>query len=66
MHRHVTPYDPSANGEVERFNWNLKKCIQAAVTEGVDWRKALQNFLMNYRSTPHRIIGETPAKLLFG
>ena len=32
-HRRIIPYHPAANGEVEQFNRNLKKYIQAAVTE---------------------------------
>ena len=64
--RIVTPYWPSANGEVERFNRVLKKFNQIAHAEGHDWRVKLQEFLLFYRSTPHSITGETPAKVLFG
>uniref|UniRef100_A0A7M5XNH5 Endonuclease n=1 Tax=Clytia hemisphaerica TaxID=252671 RepID=A0A7M5XNH5_9CNID len=52
-HRKVTPYHPMANGEVERFNRNLKKTIQASIAEGQNWRQALDNFLLSYRTTPH-------------
>ena len=65
-HRKVTPYHPEANGEVERFNQNLKKCIQAAITAGQNWRIALQNYLLSYRTTPHATTGVAPANLLFG
>ena len=37
-HHKVTPYWPSANGEVERFNRVLKKAIQTAHTDGKDWK----------------------------
>ena len=64
-HRRVTPYHPMANGEVERFNRSLKKCIQTAISQGLDWRTALQNFLLNYRNTEHATTGATPAELFF-
>ena len=65
-HRRVTPYHPIANGEVERFNRSLKKCIQTAMSEGMDWRVVLQNFLLNYRTTPHSTTGVSPSDLFFG
>ena len=65
-HRRVTPYHPIANGEVKRFNRNLKKCIQTSISKGIDWRISLQNFLLNYRNTIHSTTGVTPAELLFG
>ncbi|MCH2405926.1 MAG: DDE-type integrase/transposase/recombinase [Nitrosopumilus sp.] len=65
-HRIVTPYWPSANGEVERFNRVLKKQNQTAHVEGLDWREKLQEFLLYYRSTPHTVTGEAPATVLFG
>ncbi|XP_057312326.1 uncharacterized protein K02A2.6-like [Hydractinia symbiolongicarpus] len=64
-HRRVTPYHPQANGEVERFNRNLKKVVQTAIAEAKDWRVVMQNFLLNYRNTPHATTGVTPAELLF-
>ena len=64
-HRQVAPYHPEANGEVERFNRNLKKCIQTAIAEGHDWRLALENYLLSYRSTFHATTGITPAEMMF-
>ena len=63
QHRRVTPYHPIANGEVERFNRSLKKCIQTAISEGINWRVALQTFLLNYRTTPHSTTGVPPSEL---
>ena len=63
-HRKVTPLWPRANGEVERFVKTLKKCIKAAKAEGKNWRKKLQVFLRNYRTTPHATTDITPATLL--
>ena len=37
-----------------------------AHSEGRDWRKELQKFLLGYRSTPHTTTGVSPAILLFG
>ena len=65
-HRLVTPYHPEANGEVERFNHCLKKCIQTAAANGRNWRIDLETFLLNYRNTQHATTKETPAKLMFG
>ncbi|XP_057312279.1 uncharacterized protein K02A2.6-like [Hydractinia symbiolongicarpus] len=62
-HRRVTPYHPQAKGEVERFNRNLKKVVQTAIAEAKDWRVVMQNFLLNYRNTPHATTGVTPAEL---
>ena len=42
----------------------LKKCIKAAKAEGKNWRKELQAFLRNYRTTPHATTDITPATLL--
>ena len=63
--RVFTPYWPSANGEVERFNRTLGKAIQTAHTEGKDWRKELPGFLLQYRTTPHSTTGIAPAEALF-
>ena len=65
-HIKVAPYHPQANGEVERFNRTLKKCIQTAIADGNNWRRALENFLLCYRSTPHATTGIAPADLMFG
>ena len=43
-HRKVTPYHAAANGEVERFNRNLKNCIQTAIADGENWSFP-ENFL---------------------
>ena len=64
-HRRVTPYWPIANGEVERFNRTVGKAIQTAHAEGKDWKKELQNFLLQYRTTPHCITGVPPTAVLF-
>lgn len=51
----MTEYWPQANGQVESLNQIIKKHVLTA---------KLPNLLRNYRTTPHRITGQTPAKLL--
>ncbi|CAB4041779.1 Transposon Tf2-9 poly, partial [Paramuricea clavata] len=53
-----------ANGQVERFNGVIKKHVLTAQAEQKDWRESLPNLLLHYRTTPHRITGQSPAKLL--
>ena len=64
-HHKVSPYHPAANGEVERFNRTLTKCIQTAIAAGENWHISLQNFLLSYRTTPHAITGLSPADAFF-
>jgi len=66
IHRKVTPLWPQANGEVERQNRSLMKRIRIAQAEKRDWKKAIQEYLIAYRSTPHATTGVSPAELLFG
>ena len=65
LHRRVTPYWPCANGEVERFNRTLSKFIKCAMIENRDWKKDLNSFLLDYRTTPHTVTNESPAEVLF-
>jgi hypothetical protein len=62
--RTVTEYWPQANGEVERFNEVIKKHVLTSQAEQKDWLATLPNLLLQYRTTPHRMTGQTPAKLL--
>ena len=65
-HRKITPYYPQANGQVENFMKNINKVIRNAKVENKDWRQQLNQFLRNYRSTPHSTTGKAPTVLLFG
>ncbi len=60
------PYWPQSNGEVERFNETMLKAIKIAEIEKKDWKKELQNFLFQYRTTPHTVTGVSPAEMLMG
>ena len=64
-HQLTSPYWPQANGEVERFNRTLTKTVKCAMAEGKDWKSALQQFLLMYRTTPHTTTGISPAEMLF-
>ena len=65
-HRTSTPNWPQANGKVERQNRTLLKILKIAHSQKLNMHHELNKFLIAYRSTPHCIIGETPANLLFG
>jgi len=65
-HKKGVPYWPQSNGEVERGNETILKIVRIARLEGKDWRKALENFLFQYRVTPHTVTGVSPAELLMG
>ena len=39
--------------------------MRIAVAEGKDWQSEMYKFLIAYRSTPHEITGESPAKRMF-
>ena len=64
-HRKITPCWPKANSEAERFMRTMGKSIKTSVAEGRNWRKELNQFMLNYRATPHSTTGVSPAELLF-
>ncbi|XP_064475326.1 uncharacterized protein K02A2.6-like [Ornithodoros turicata] len=65
-HHRTTPLWPHANGEVERFIRNVKKTVKAACVGGNDLKEELNEYLLNYRETPHSTTCVTPSELLFG
>ncbi|XP_064653098.1 uncharacterized protein K02A2.6-like [Lineus longissimus] len=65
-HRCSIPYLPQSNGNVERANETLLKIIRIAKLEGKDWRKEVEKFLFDYRTTPHTQTGVSPARALMG
>lgn len=65
-HRHITPYWPRANGEIERCMRNLTKVVQNAKISGINKETELQNFLRVYRDTPHSSTKTAPSLLMFG
>lgn len=65
-HKKGVPYWLQSNGEVKRGNETILKIVRIVHLEGKDWRKALENFLLQYRVTPHTVTGVSPAELLMG
>jgi transposase InsO family protein len=65
-HKKGIPYWPQSNGEVERCSQTILKAIRIANLEGTSWKIALENFLFQYRTTPHSTTGLSPDKLLMG
>ena len=65
-HRKGIPYSPESNGEVERFNATILKIVRIAKIENKDWNREVENFLFQYRTTPHGVTGLTPSELLMG
>jgi len=63
----TTPYRPSSNGQVERFNRSLLKMVRCYVNAKQDnWDQSLGQLGSAYRSTPHRMTGFTPNLLMLG
>ncbi|XP_058982977.1 uncharacterized protein K02A2.6-like [Musca domestica] len=59
------PYWPQANGEVENMNRSIVKRLRIAHSNGTDYKKEIQKFLLMYNVTPHGITGKAPRELLF-
>ena len=65
-HRTITPLWPLANTQVKNFNKPILKAIRAAHVQRRSWRRELEQFLKNYRCTPHSSTLFTPRRLFFG
>jgi hypothetical protein len=63
----TTPYHPSCNGLVERFNSTLKKILKKLCSDcPKQWDRYLPAVLYAYRSVPQESTGFTPFELLYG
>jgi len=63
----TTPYHPSSNGLVERFNRTLLQMMRCFVSQSQDnWDEHLHLLTGAYRSTPHTSTGLTPNRLMLG
>ncbi|CAH8583497.1 unnamed protein product [Dicrocoelium dendriticum] len=65
-HVHTVPYNPAANGMVERTNRTLKETIQTARLSGRQWEDAVLEALFTHRTSHHRATDRTPGELMFG
>ena len=64
--RHIiTPEDAQANGFPEAFMKVLVKVVHMTVVERRGPKEAVNQYLMAYRATPHRMTGKNPAELMF-
>jgi hypothetical protein len=63
----TTPYNPRANGQVERFNKIIAARLAKFTGEKQDsWDKYMATVCMSYNMTKHSSTGETPYYLMFG
>jgi hypothetical protein len=63
----TTPYNPAANGEVERVNRTLIDCLSCYVQDNPSlWHKHLNGVLFAYRTSVHSATGYTPFYLMYG
>lgn len=63
---HTIPYWPQMNGLVEKMNQGILRTLRIALVTNEDWRKALQDFMYMYNTTPHTVTGKAPLELLTG
>ena len=66
QHIRSTPYHPKTNGLAERFVRTFKQRFSASRNDHVDEWSRLQQFLLSYRSAPHKTTGKSPAELFLG
>ena len=63
----TTPFHPSSDGMVERFNATLQKVLSCTSDRcHWDWDLMIPFALMAYRATPHSSTGLTPNMMVFG
>lgn len=60
------PRYPQANGQVERFNREIKNVVKTATGLNLNWKAELAKFLLMYHVTPHpALAGRTPSEAMF-
>lgn len=63
---HTIPYWPQMNGMVERQNQGILRALRIAKATGTEWRKAVQEYVYTYNTTPHSVTEKAPMELLMG
>jgi len=63
-HCKITPLWPPANGTAERFMRNINKVIRCALVEELPWKACINDYLANYRNTPHSMTKCTPSSMM--
>lgn len=63
----LTPYNPTGNGRVERFNQTLLSMLHLLEsTRQSQWPEHLPELVHDYNNTVHSSTGYAPAYLMFG
>lgn len=66
-HSLTTPYKPSSNGMVEKFNGTLTKSLKKMVSKKPgDWDSYIPTVLYAYRIRSHEVLGISPYELVYG
>ena len=63
----TSPWQPSSNGYIERFNATLQAMLRTEVSDKQDdWDENIPVLTMAYRSSVHETTGETPNMMMLG
>lgn len=63
---HITPLNPTDNGQVERNMQGINKIVSVAKLTKNSYKEALADYVFAYNSWPHSVTKTPPAELMFG